>query len=169
MRQSGGNEKKLTGNELSLVQLLACLSGYLRGRGSKELEGVMRSVPRGWTRYRQAMGQIGRLLDDVYDVMPLNQLRQTENVLRNGEITIKLRRAGAYDDDMTVLAVPAVCELINTAMWAECAICLKDRAGVKQCALRKALEEIIPPDRWETTSCSYRDMAIQAEKPGKYV
>jgi len=162
--------QKLNGRELAMLELLVMLHGMLKGRGTRDLEGLMRRAsPRGWMRYRQALGILDKLLDDVYAAIPLQNLKMIDNMMRNGEIGIKLRRAGAYDDDMTVVPVDGVRVLLNTCLHAECAMCLKDRADIKRCTLRKAMDAINPPESFETTSCVYRDVVIRSETPGKYI
>ena len=162
--------QKLNGRELAILELLVMLHGMMKGRGTRDLEGLMRrSGPRGWMRYRQALGILEKLLDDVYAVIPLQNLRMLDNMMRNGEVNIKLRRAGAYDDDMALVPVEHVKVLINTGMHAECAICLRDRAQIKQCTLRKALDAINPPESFETTGCAYRDVVVRSDTPGEYI
>lgn len=164
------NRQALNGRELAMLELLVMLHGMLKGRGTEYLESLVhRSGPLGWMRYRQALGILDKLLDGIYEVIPLKNLKALDNMMRNGEVGIKLRRAGAYDDDMTVVPVDDLRVLINTAMHAECAMCLKGRADIKRCALRRAMDAINPPRKMETMSCVYRDCVVASEMPGEYI
>lgn len=164
------NRQKLNGRELAMLELLVMMHGMMHGRGTKDLEGLMRrSAPNGWVQFRQAMGILDKLLDKVYDAIPVSNLRMIDNMMRNGEVSIKLQRAGAYDDDLTIAPAKELTMVINCAMHAECAMCLKNRADIKRCELRRALDAINPPETFETTSCPYRDVVLASDKPGEYI
>lgn len=59
-------------------------------------------------------------------------------------------------------------EIINAAMAAECAVCLKDDRQAKGCKLRRALMNIVPPETFSAQGCEYRDVAIQCDY-GEYI
>ena len=82
------------------------------------------------------------------------------NTIKNGEVAVKLRRAGVYDDDMNVVCADTLSVVVGTAMRAECMLCVKDRAEIKRCRLRKAIDELCPPQSYETMTCVYRDLAL---------
>lgn len=169
-RMENERRQKLNGRELAMLELLVMLHGMLHGRGTEYLEKLMRRAhPRGWTQFRQALGILDKLLDEVYEVIPIQNLRMLDNMMRNGEVSIKLRRAGAYDDDMTIVPAKELEVLINTSMHAECAMCLKGRAEIKACPLRRAMDAINPPRTLESNGCPYRDVVIAAPTPGKYI
>lgn len=58
--------------------------------------------------------------------------------------------------------------LVNTAMAAECAICLKDDNEAERCPLRRAMQYIAPPFAEPSSGCGYRDIAVASEY-GKYL
>lgn len=156
---------KLTGEELRMTVLLRIMWGTMNGKGGQVLEKRLRSFPRGWMQYRQAMGLIDAMFNGLERTITDRQLEQINNTIRNGEVMVKLRRAGAYDDDMNVVRADALAAVVGAAMRAECMICVKDTADVKRCPLRKAIDELCPPDSYETSGCVYRDLALDHVYP----
>ena len=159
------NTKKLTGEELRMVVLLQLMWGALRGSGAKTLEKRLRDTPSGWKMFRQAFGLLSRSFDQLEDTIPLRQLHQINSTIHNGEVAVKLKRAGKYDDDMNVVRADALALAVGYAMRGECALCVKDRADIKRCPLRKAIDELCPPNTYETMGCIYRDLAHEQEYP----
>lgn len=152
--------QKMTGEELRMTVLLRIMWGTMHGKGGRTMEKRLRSTPRGWMQFKQAMGLLNAVFDALERTITDRQLNQINNTIRNGEVSVKLRRAGAYDDDMNVVRADALAAVVGAAMRAECMICVKDAADIKRCALRKAIGELCPPDSYETGSCVYRDLAL---------
>lgn len=123
------------------------------------------AIPRGWIRFRQAMGLLDAMFRDLEPTINDRQLCQINNTIRNGEISVQLRRAGAYDDDMNVVRADTLAVVVGSAMRAECMICVKERADIKRCRLRKAIDELCPPESYETRTCVYRDLALDHVYP----
>ena len=151
---------KMTGDEIRMTVLLRIMWGTLNGKGGQALEKRLRSIPRGWMRYRQAMGLLGRMFEELTPTINDRQLAQINNTIRNGEVSVNLRRAGAYDDDMNVVRADQLAVVVGAAMRAECMLCVKDRADIKRCTLRKAIDALCPPESYETHTCVYRDLAL---------
>ena len=152
--------QKMTGEELRMTVLLRIMWGTMHGKGGEALEKRLRSFPRGWMQFRQAMGLLEAMFNGLERTITDRQLEQINNTIRGGEVCVKLRRAGAYDDDMNVVRADALGAVVGAAMRAECMICVKNTADIKRCALRKAIDELCPPDSYETGSCVYRDLAL---------
>ena len=151
---------KMTGEEIRMAVLLRIMWGSMNGKGGQALEKRLRSIPRGWMRFRQAMGLLDRMFDSLVPTINDRQLKQINNTIKNGEVAVKLRRAGVYDDDMNVVRADTLSVVVGTAMRAECMLCVKDRAEIKRCRLRKAIDELCPPQSYETMTCVYRDLAL---------
>ena len=156
---------KMTGEEIRMTVLLRIMWATMDGKGAKTLEKRLRSIPRGWMRFRQAMGLLDRMFDTLVPTINDRQLAQINNTIKNGEVTVKLKRAGAYDDDMNVVRADALAVAVGTAMRAECMLCVKERADLKRCPLRKAIDELCPPESYKTSTCVYRDLALDHVYP----
>lgn len=139
--------------------------GHDEREGGQALEKRLRSIPRGWIRFRQAMGLLDRMFIDLEPTINDRQLCQINNTIRGGEISVQLRRADAYDDDMNVVRADTLGVVVGAAMRAECMICVKERADIKRCKLRKAIDELCPPESYETHTCVYRDLALDYVYP----
>lgn len=157
--------RKMTGDEVRMTVLLRIMWGTMHGAGGEALEARLRSIPRGWTQFRQAMGLLGAMFDELERTITDRQLEQINNTIRNGEVSVKLRRAGAYDDDMNVVRADTLAAVVGAAMRAECMLCIKNTADIKRCPLRKAIDELCPPESYETSSCVYRDLALDHVYP----
>ena len=162
---SGRNYEKMTGEEIRMTVLLRIMWGAMNGKGGQALEKRLRSFPRGWMQFRQAMGLMNAMFKGLEKTINDRQLLQINNTIRNGEVSVQLRRAGAYDDDMNVVRANTLGVVVGYAMRAECMLCVKDRADIKRCALRKAIDELCPPESYETHTCVYRDLALDHVYP----
>ena len=157
---NGKNHEKMTGDEIRMTVLLRIMWGTMNGKGGQALRQRLKSFPRGWMQFRQAMGLLDAMFKGLEKTITDRQLLQINNTIANGEVSVKLRRAGAYDDDMNVVRADTLGVVVGSAMRAECMLCVKDRADIKRCALRKAIDELCPPESYETHTCVYRDLAL---------
>ena len=151
---------KMTGDEIRMTVLLRIMWGTMNGKGGQALQKRLKSFPRGWMQFRQAMGLLDAMFRGLEKTINDRQLLQINNTISNGEVSVKLRRAGAYDDDMNVVRADTLGVVVGSAMRAECMLCVKDRADIKRCRLRKAIDELCPPESYETHTCVYRDLAL---------
>lgn len=162
---NGKNHVKMTGEEIRMTVLLRIMWGAMNGKGGQALEKRLRSFPRGWMQFRQAMGLMNAMFNGLEKTINDRQLLQINNTIRNGEVSVQLRRAGAYDDDMNVVRANTLGVVVGYAMRAECMLCVKDRADIKRCPLRKAIDELCPPESYKTATCVYRDLALDHVYP----
>ena len=151
---------KMTGEEIRMTVMLRIMWATMNGKGGRTLEKRLRSFPRGWMQFRQATGLLDKMFVGLEKTITDRQLVQINNTIRNGEVSVKLRRVGLYDDDMNVVRAEPLGVVVGSAMRAECMICVKNDADIKRCPLRKAIDEICPPESYETSSCVYRDLAL---------
>lgn len=163
--------EKLTGEELRMIVLLRIMWGAIDGRFRKVLGARLKKTPRGYMMFCQAFGLLSAMFMQLRETVPERQLEQIDRTVQHGEVQVRLQRAGAYDDDMNIVRSNTLGVAVGYAMRGECALCVKDRADVKRCPLRKAIDELCPPDSYETAGCVYRDLAhdhkypdIEAEK-----
>lgn len=159
--------EKLTGEELRMIVLMRCMWGMIDGRGKRALEKRLRMTEHGWKMYRQAFGLLTKMFNELRETIPQRQLCQIDMTLEHGEVGVRLQRASQYDDDMTVVRAQPIETVVGCVLAAECAICVRERADVKRCLLRKAIDEICPPNSYETTGCVYRDLALEKALPGE--
>lgn len=157
---------KPNARELSVIEYLAALDVQLCGRQDVLRERLAR-IPNGWRDYRLIVMQTSRLLEKIYSTLPIKTLKRMEGICRNGEIVIRLRPPCSIPDHVLVNE-DDMRRLINCAMAAECAICLRDGREIDTCPLRKVLESIVPPEEYSALGCSYRNIAISNEY-GKYI
>lgn len=157
--------EKMTGEEIRMTVLLRIMWGTMGGKGGQTLERRLHTIPRGWMMYRQAFGLLTAVFNGLEKTINDRQLAQINNTIRNGEVSVKLRRAGVYDDDMNVVRAGTLSVVIGCAMRAECMLCVKTDAEIKRCALRKAIDELCPPQSYESATCVYRDLALDHVYP----
>lgn len=157
---------KPNARELSAIEYIAALDAQLMGN-ENALRARLATIPHGWRDWRLITTQTGRLLEKIYDTLPTKTLRRMEGLCRHGEVIVRIRppcptseHALVSEDDLR--------QIINSAMAAECAICLKDGREIDACALRKALEHIAPPEAYEKVGCAYRLIAAQSAY-GQYI
>ena len=152
----------LKGKELKCVEYLVGMESRIVESGDA-LRERLRMVPNGWRDYRLIFSTLDRLLLKLYDTIPQKGRLYLQKLSKHGEILIRFSPAARSqewllikDDDLAVI--------VNLAMAAECAICLKQGREAKKCELRKALENIAPPhDGHPAGGCGYQNVAAGAE------
>ena len=86
-----------------------------------------------------------------------------------GEVIIRPKPMIKMPDDTQIVLTDDLKLLINRAISAECAMCIKDAREQKKCDLRKALENIAPTAAVHKNGlCAYVDVATQ-NALGKYI
>ena len=157
----------LKGKELKCVEYLVGMESRIVESGDA-LRERLRMVPNGWRDYRLIFSTLDRLLLKLYDTIPQKGRLYLQKLSKHGEILIRFSPAArsqewllVRDDDLAVI--------VNLAMAAECAICLKQGREAKKCELRKALENIAPPhDGHPAGGCGYQNV-VAGEALGHYL
>lgn len=152
--------------ELHRIELLAAIDAQLQG-GQEPLKARLQTIPNAWRDYRMCVSRIGRLVEQVYQTLPIKTLKHMEALCRHGEVLIRFKPV-AKSDDAQLIMTSDLKELINVAMEAKCTICFEGRAGVKACRLRKALMDVAPPRDLSLGECPYR-YVIENCKAGEYI
>ena len=154
--------------ELHNIEFLAGLDAQLI-QGQKVLEPRLRQIPGAWRNFRLAVSCVEKVMEGVYDTLPPRTLQHMDKLARFGQIVIRPRPLIKMPDDVQIVLNDDLKLLINTAISAECAMCLKDAHGQKKCKLRRALENIAPTEAVHKNGlCAYTDVA--AGNPlGEYI
>lgn len=160
------DRRPMNGREMRVIEYLAAMDSKIVESG-EALRDRLRDVPNGWRQWRLMASTLSRLLVQLYDLMPVKNLRHIQNICNHGEVLIRVRPASRVpeymlvnEDDLRIM--------VNASMAAECAICLKDGKEIERCPLRRAMLNIAPPYDDPPTGCGYRDVALTSEL-GKYI
>ena len=161
-----GEYKKPGSRELTAIEYLAALDSQLV-RYQDVLRERLSSIPNGWRDYRLIAAQTGRLVEKIYATLPLKTLQRMEGIARYGEIIIRMHPPCSIPEHILVRD-DVLRLIINCAMSAECAICLRDGREIDACPLRKALESIVPPAEYPRIGCVYRNVTRTSDY-GHYI
>ena len=155
------------GREMAAIDWLGVLCAMMADH-EQGIKSRLNGVKNGWRDYRLALTLISKLLGKAVAGLPAHQQRHVTNVLRTHEIHLRLASTAKIPGDCLMVERDAFREIINTAMAAECAICLKSEAEIRGCKLRKALETCIMLEEYPKVGCGYTDVVTNNEL-GKYI
>lgn len=158
--------KPMNGREMRVIEYLAAMDSKIVESGDA-MRDRLRDIPNGWRQWRLMASTLSRLLIQLYDSMTVKNLRHIQNICAHGEVLIRMVPVSRVPENVLV-SEDDLRMLVNAAMSAECAICLKQGKEIDRCPLRNALLSIAPPYEDPPTSCGYRDVAIMSER-GKYM
>ena len=154
--------------EIHNIEFLAGLDAQLI-QGQEILRDRLALIPNGWRNFRLAVTTTQKILDAIYETLPLKTLRHMDRLCSCGEVVIRPKPAIRLPDDVQIIMKDDLRLLINTVVAAECAVCLKAPPEQKGCKLRKALQNIAPTaEVYRNGLCSYVDVAA-AHKLGEYI
>lgn len=160
--------KEANGREVKVIEFLAALHAQLL-EGQECLEPRLRGIPDGWRRYKVALANVDWVLSRIYETLPVRTLRHMQRICEIGEIRIRPRPAIPLPDDVQIAPNDDLRTLINAAMAADCAICLKPANEQRGCKLRRALMRIVPPaELGGGSACEYAEAARQSDL-GEYI
>lgn len=155
-------------HEIHGIEFIAGLDAQI-AKFDAALKPRLQCIPNGYRDFRLARKLIEKTLDGLYDTMPQKTLLHMQRLNELGEVVIRPRPAATKGQYVQIVDNETLKFLINKIIASECAICLNDRAGVKKCRLRKALNLVVPPDAQRFDgACPYRDVAITNEL-GEYI
>lgn len=162
----GEDVTRMDARELKALQLVWSLLGAMEHSSGQALEKRLRRA-KAWNAWRLAAVWLKRALQlMVGKTVTLDQQLLCEHVLKHGTIDITIR--ASQDKDICAVPAAALEDVVNAAMSAQCAICLKEDRDVRRCRLRRSLLKVAPPQTMETAGCVYRD-AVLASKDGQYI
>lgn len=160
--------KEASSREIHTIEYVACLEKQLF-EGDKYLKDRLKLIPNGWRDFRLATKTVERLLTELYKTVPNSTRLHMQRVQECGQVIIRPHPAVKPANDTQIVILDDLLMLVNTAMAAECAVCLKDAREQKKCKLRKALMNMTPPKKLpESGLCVYADVAAKNEL-GKYI
>lgn len=158
--------KPLNGREMKCIEYIVGLDNRLFEAG-EALKRRLAVIPNGWRDWRLMVTTCGRLMEAIYGTLPQKSLLYLQNLCKHGEILIRYIPASRSPEWMMIRDVD-LRVLVNKAMAAECAVCMKEGAEIRTCALRKALICNCPPREDAPTGCGYRAAAMSSEY-GHYI
>lgn len=155
--------------EVRAIELIAGLDARLNN-DEKYIEERLRSVPGLWRKYRIAKAFTERVIDGLYATLTPRVLLRLQRLCTNGEIVFRPRSPLNASTDTHIVLESDLKKLVNTAMCAECAMCLKCGSEIKNCELRKTLVNVAPPSKIAEGSslCEYSSVAVNSEY-GDYI
>lgn len=161
---AAANCKPMNGKELRALEFLALLDVKL-GESGEAIRERLKGIPNGWRQWRLMTTTISRLLVQLYDIIPMKNLRHMQNLCEYGEVLIRIRPP-VHSPEYALLREDDLKQLMDIAITQECAMCLKEGREIDRCPLRKAMWNIAPPMEEHPYSCEYSliAMAMAAEK-----
>ena len=154
--------------EIHIIEFLAGLDAQLM-QGQEILRDLLALVPDGWRKFRLAVTTTEKVLDGIYETLPLKTLKHMDRLCQCGQVIVRPRPLVKMPDDVQIVPADDLRLIINMIVAQECAMCLKSTPEQKGCKLRKALEIIAPTaEVYRNGLCSYVDVAA-AHKLGEYI
>ena len=146
---------EMSSRELHAAEYIASLDLRLYD-GERHLEKRLRSVPDLWRQYRIARSAIEKVIDGLYDTMPLHTLAHFKAVSTNIEVILRPKSVLNNSTNSQVVLNKDIITLVNHCIESECSMCLKTKGEIKKCKLRKALMNIAPvTDVGFSSLCEY--------------
>ena len=155
------DRKPLNGREMQAIEYLAALDSQMV-KHSETMRQRLKQVPNGWRQWRLLTAIAGKLLEQLYDTLPMKNLKHMQNICSYGEMFIRMRPISRVPE-YTLVSEDDIRQLVNAAMAAECAICLRDAKEVARCPLRKCLMNIVPPEDVPAVGCGYRNVTLESD------
>ena len=154
--------------EIHIIEFLAGLDAQLM-QGQEILRDRLALVPDGWRKFRLAVTTTEKVLDGIYETMPMKTLKHMDRLCQCGQVIVRPRPLVKMPDDVQIVPADDLRLIINMIVAQECAMCLKAPPEQKSCKLRKALRNIAPTaEVYKNGLCSYVDVAA-AHKLGEYI
>ncbi len=135
------DRKRLHADErLALLHLCAALQGFV---SAGALDKRIASIKGAKSMVNGAKGMLGKVLDSIYDTMPLEQLISFRRNLKGLRYSISIQNVGGkdYKNDGFYMSIEAI-ETILEAAKDHCLMCVKDTSERRKCPLAKALDEL---------------------------
>lgn len=161
-------KREVTSREMRAIEVIAGLNNRLN-KDEKHLETRLKLIPDMWRRYRIAKSAIDKVIDGIYENVPMSVLLHMRKLQDNSELVFRPKSPLNSRTDVHVVLATDLKYLINDAMRQNCAMCLKTDREIKHCELRKVLMNVAPfQERSHTALCEYVHEAIKHDL-GEYV
>lgn len=135
------NRKRLNANEqLALMHLCAAVQALAASSALNKRVGKIKGAK---AMLNGAKGMIDKLLDSIFDTMPLEQLISIRRNLNTLTYSVSVKSVGGkdYKTDGRWLSLAALDELCG-ATRDHCLMCIKTVEEQRRCHLAKALDEL---------------------------
>lgn len=160
--------REMNSREIHCVEFLAGMDSQLHEH-EKHMEDRLKSIKNGWRDYRLAMSMTERVLDAVYETMPLKTLRRFERLSELGEVVIRPKPAATAHAYVQIVENEDLKIIINRAIEGDCAMCMKFGGEVKACPLHRALMSVAAPEEIPNGgTCPYQHVTQESEL-GDYI
>lgn len=133
--------KRLYAEErLALLHLCAALQGFA---SASALDKRIASIKGAKSMVNGAKGMLGKVLEEIYDTVPLEQLLSIKRQLKGLRYSISIQNVGGkdYKNDGLYLSLDTLDALLE-GVRDHCMMCMKDTTEQRKCALAKALDEL---------------------------
>ena len=131
--------------ELRTIEMIAALERRIDGDGGL-LEERLRSVPDLYRQYRIAQSAMSKVVDGLYDTLPLNTLLRLQRQNQNSEVVIRPTSVSSSSLDTKIVLEKDLRALVEAARISYCSMCINTGSELKECQLRKVLMSIAPPE-----------------------
>lgn len=154
--------------ELHMIEYIGCLDMQIY-KGGPILEDRLKKIPNGWRDFRLVSSVLEKLVGKIYETLPDKTMRHILHLTDKGEVVIRPKPMVKLQEKTQFLTDEDLNMLVNTAISAECAMCVRDGREQKKCKLRRTLENVAPTEAvHEKGLCAY--VHVAAGNPlGDYV
>lgn len=135
------DRKRLCANErAALLHLCAALQAIT---AASDLDARVASIKGAKAMVNGAKGMLGKVLDMIFDTMPLEQLVSFRRNLKGLRYSLNVQNVAGkdYKNDGCWLSLDALDELCG-ATKEHCLVCVKSIEEQRRCPLAKALDEL---------------------------
>ena len=125
---------------------MACAACFSRFNDGMEAR-LKECVPNGWRDARMLHTRTKKLFDKLLLTIPVEKLKVIKSEMPYLDLYIRVGGAAAYnpdDDDNVMIPRNALKALSEYATQQECVLCIKRDRAVKNCRLRKILNDTFP-------------------------
>ena len=106
----------------------------------KHFEPIVKRVPNGWRDFRMIQAVFSKLVGNIMDTIPPDQLRSILEQVRISEIRLITKRVDNIATDQWVMDRGDLAFLANKAIETTCIAC--DGSCKNQCRLRKIIDDL---------------------------
>lgn len=155
---------KLRGKEYAALQTLFALnSAYQIAAG--DLEARAKMTPGTWRDMKLIASKIESVQNAILQTVPAEKLVAIRKELAMVHVYTRIEAPGIRTipkERLSVVPTPALNELLNYLVNAECLTCDKSAAESRKCPWRKIVEDALPHEVGgeEGEHCKYSDMVL---------
>lgn len=139
--------------EIHNIEFLAGLDTQLI-QGQEILRDRLALVPNGWRNFRLAVTTTEKVLNGIYETLPMRTLRHMDRLCKCGEVVIRPKPIIKLLDDAQIVLSEDLRMLINMVVAAECAVCLKSPPSRRAASCARRFRTSRPQRRFTTTACA---------------